>query len=137
MAVCSNRRASRSENQGFSSGPGSSYVIGKAVATEYAGRDFLIPGERGDGVWIMRDIRRALGHGPVDLATLTTEEWLQHEVCQRRADTDAAVQTLHREGAAIKEIARWTGRSLKLPAVDKCDPSCDQYHDGARLLRAG
>ena len=63
----------------------------------------------------MRDVRRALGHdGPVDLAMLTAAERLQHEGWQRRADADAAVLTLHREGVAIKEITRRTGRSRTL-----------------------
>ena len=62
----------------------------------------------------MRDVRRALGHGPVDAATLTAAERLQHEGWQRRADADAAVLTLHGQGVAIKEIARRTGRSRKL-----------------------
>lgn len=62
----------------------------------------------------MRDVRRALGHGPVDPVTLTAAERLQHEGWQRRADADAAVLTLHEQGVAIKEIARRTGRSRRL-----------------------
>jgi transposase len=61
----------------------------------------------------MRDVRRALGHGPVDPATLIAAERLQHEGWRRRADAEAAVIALHKQGVAIKEIVRRTGRSRK------------------------
>ncbi|RAH95920.1 ISL3 family transposase [Acuticoccus sediminis] len=62
----------------------------------------------------MREVRRALAQGPVDPATLTAAERLQHEGWQRRADADAVVLMPHEQGVAIKEIARRTGRSRKL-----------------------
>lgn len=62
----------------------------------------------------MRDVRLALGHGPVDPATFLAAERLQHDGWKRRRDTDAAVRALHRQGVAIKEIVRRTGRSRKL-----------------------
>ena len=62
----------------------------------------------------MRDVRRAIGHGPVDPATLTAAERLQHDGLKRRTDTDAVVLALHKQGVAIKEIVRRTGRSRKL-----------------------
>lgn len=61
----------------------------------------------------MRDVRRALGRGPVDPAALTAAERLQHEGWRRRADAEAAVIALHEQGVAIKEIVRRTGRSRK------------------------
>lgn len=62
----------------------------------------------------MRDVRRALGHGPVDPTTLTAAERLQHDGWKRRSDAEAAVLALHKQGVAIKEIVRRTGRSRKL-----------------------
>ena len=62
----------------------------------------------------MRDVRRALGHGPVDPATLTAAERLQHDGWNRRSETEAVVLALHKQGVAIKEIVRRTGRSRKL-----------------------
>lgn len=62
----------------------------------------------------MREVRRALGHGPVDPAMLTAAERLQHDGWKRRTDAEAAVLALHRQGLAIREIVRRTGRSRKL-----------------------
>ena len=62
----------------------------------------------------MREVRRALGHGSIDPATLTAAERLQHEGWKRRVEADAAVLALHAEGVAIKEIVRRTGRSRKV-----------------------
>lgn len=62
----------------------------------------------------MRDIRRALGQGPVDKATLTAAERIQYDGWRRRMESDAVVLTLHAEGVALKEIVRRTGRSRKL-----------------------
>ena len=62
----------------------------------------------------MREVRGALGHGPIDPATLTATERLQHEGWKRRVEADAAVLALHAEGVAIKEIVRRTGRSRKV-----------------------
>jgi transposase len=62
----------------------------------------------------MRDIRRALGQGPVDSTTLTAAEGIQYDGWRRRMESDAVVLTLHAEGVALKEIVRRTGRSRKL-----------------------
>ncbi|MGF1552157.1 MAG: transposase, partial [Paracoccaceae bacterium] len=62
----------------------------------------------------MRDVRRALGQGPVDPATLTAAERLQYEGWLRRTEAEAAVLAFHAEGLAIEEIVRRTGRSRKL-----------------------
>ena len=62
----------------------------------------------------MREVRRALGQGPVDPATLTAAERLQYDGWRQRAESDAAVLALRKEGLAIKEIVRRTGRSRKL-----------------------
>lgn len=90
----------------------------------------------------MRDVRRALGQGAVDPATLTAAERLQYEGWRRRAEDEAAVMVLHREGAAIKEIARRTNRSRKLvrdvvrgsrsepfrPRASSLEPWLDRLH---------
>ena len=62
----------------------------------------------------LREVRRALGHGSIDPATLTAAERLRHEGRQRRVEAEAAVLALHAEGVAIKEIVRRTGRSRKV-----------------------
>lgn len=62
----------------------------------------------------LRGVRRALGQGAIDPATLTAAERLQYEGWRRRAEDEAAVLALHRQGVAIKEIARRTNRSRKL-----------------------
>ena len=62
----------------------------------------------------MREVRRALGQSAIDPATLTAAEFIQYEGWRRRAEDEAAVLALHREGVAIKEIVRRTGRSRKL-----------------------
>lgn len=62
----------------------------------------------------MHEVRRALGQGPVDPATLTAAERLQYEGWVPRTEAEAVVLALHGEGLALKEIVRRTGRSRKL-----------------------
>lgn len=62
----------------------------------------------------MGAIRAALGQGPVDPSVLTSVERLQHEGWRRRAEADAPVLALHKDGVAIKEIVRRTGRARKV-----------------------
>src|SRR5690606_25879928 len=52
--------------------------------------------------------------GPVDPSILTAAERLQHAGWRRRAEADAAVLALHKDGVAIKEIVRRTGRARKV-----------------------
>jgi transposase len=59
-------------------------------------------------------IRAALGQGPVDPSVLTAAERLQHDGWRRRAEADAAVLALHKDGVAIREIVRRTGRARKV-----------------------
>src|SRR5690606_27910846 len=59
----------------------------------------------------MGAIRAALGQSPVDPSVLTAAERLQHAGWRRRAEADAAVLALHKDGVAIKEIVRRTGRA--------------------------
>ncbi len=62
----------------------------------------------------MRSVRRALGEGAADPATLAAAERLQREGWKRRVEAEAAVRALHASGVPIKEIVRRTGRSRKL-----------------------
>jgi hypothetical protein len=62
----------------------------------------------------MRDIRRALGQGSIDKATLTAAERIQYDGWRRRIESDAIVLKLHAENRPLNEIARRTGRSRKL-----------------------
>lgn len=99
-------------------GYGAGAAMGRPEAVQVADRWHLF--ENASAAFLsavkraMRDVRRALGHGPVDPATLTAAERLQHEGWRRRADAEAAVIALHKQGVAIKEIVRRTGRSRKL-----------------------
>ncbi len=62
----------------------------------------------------MRSVRRALGEGAADPATLAAAERLQREGWKRRVEAEAAVRALHASGVPIKKIVRRTGRSRKL-----------------------
>ena len=62
----------------------------------------------------MRQIRGVLGATTVDPLLLTAAERIQHEGYLRREETNLAILGLARDGAAIKEIVRRTGRSRGL-----------------------
>ena len=62
----------------------------------------------------MAEIRKALGHGPVDPALLTAAERAQYEGWRQRAEADAVVLRLFGEGVPIKEIVWRTGRARKV-----------------------
>jgi transposase len=62
----------------------------------------------------MRDIRKAVGHAPIDPALLTAAERAQYEGWRQRAAADTAVLQLHKTGVSIKEIVRRTGRARKV-----------------------
>ena len=99
-------------------GYGAGAAMGRPEAVQVADRWHLF--ENASAAFLsaltraMRDVRSALGHGPVDPATLTAAERLQHDGWKRRTDAEAAVLALHMQGVAIKEIVRRTGRSRKL-----------------------
>ncbi len=62
----------------------------------------------------MGAVRAVLGQGAVDPSVLTAVERLQHEGWRRRAEASAAVLALHKDGVAIREIVRRTGRARKV-----------------------
>lgn len=62
----------------------------------------------------MRAIRVAIGAATVNPRLLTSAERIQYEGYLRREETNAAIMALHKDGAAIKEIARRLSHSRKL-----------------------
>ena len=62
----------------------------------------------------MREVRQVLGPGPIDPMLLTAAERNQYEGWRRRVEADAAILRLVKDGFAIKEIVRRTGRARKV-----------------------
>lgn len=62
----------------------------------------------------MRDIRAAVGAATINPELLTSAEKLQYEGFQRREETNAAILTMSKEGATIKQIVRRAGYSRGL-----------------------
>lgn len=62
----------------------------------------------------MRDIRRILGADKVSPDLLTAAERIQYQGFLHRKETNAAIQSLARDGVAIKEIVRCTGVSRQV-----------------------
>ena len=62
----------------------------------------------------MRQIRSAIGAATINPKLLTAAERIQYEGYLRREDTNAAILSLAKAGAAVKEIVRRTGHSRGL-----------------------
>ncbi len=62
----------------------------------------------------MRAVRKAFGAAPIDPRRLTAAERSQYDGWRRRCEADAEILRLHRDGVAIKEIVRRTGRARKV-----------------------
>jgi transposase len=87
-------------------------------ALQVAGRWYLMENASAAFLAVVRSllgpIRRALGAGAIDPSLLSAAERLQYEGYLRRCEENDAIRAMAGAGAAIKEIARRTGRSRKL-----------------------
>ena len=99
-------------------GYGQAAALGRPEARQVADRWHLF--ENASAAFLgavhrsMGEVRKALGSGPIDPTLLTAAERSQYEGWRRRAEADAVVLTLFKDGVAIKEIVRRTGRARKV-----------------------
>lgn len=99
-------------------GYGQAAALGRPEARQVADRWHLF--ENASAAFLgavrrsMGEVRQALGAGPIDPALLTAAERSQYEGWRRRAEADVFVVKLFKDGVAIKEIVRRTGRARKV-----------------------
>lgn len=94
---------------------GQAAAIGRSEARQVADRWHLFENAIAAFLIVVRRnmtaVRNALGAGQIDPALLTAAERSKYAGWSRRVEADAEVLRLHKDGVAIKEIVRRTGRA--------------------------